>query len=110
MKKGITGHFNAFKADREDGALIGPWNPWLHEPVIGKAIWDLTLALTAEAVLPDNVLQVVILTVGAHFNAAYEDLCAYRHRRDWGLDARAALEPRITHQACRPDARRKCRL
>ena len=23
MKKGITGHFNAFKADREDGALIG---------------------------------------------------------------------------------------
>ena len=72
MKKGITGHFNAFKAEREDGALIGPWNPWLHEAGIGKAIWDLTLALTADAVLPDNVRQVVILTVGAQFNAAYE--------------------------------------
>jgi hypothetical protein len=72
MKKGIAGHFNAFKAEREDGALIGPWNPWLHEPGIGKAIWDLTLAMTANAVLPDNVRQVAILTVGAHFNAAYE--------------------------------------
>jgi 4-carboxymuconolactone decarboxylase len=72
MKNGISGHFNAFKSERDDGALIGPWNPWLHEPSIGKAVWDLTLAMTANAVLPDNVRQVVILTVGAHFNAAYE--------------------------------------
>ncbi len=72
MKKGIGGHFNAFKAERDDGALVGPWNPWLHEPNIGKAIWDLTLALTADAVLPDNVRQLAILTVGAHFNAAYQ--------------------------------------
>lgn len=72
MRKGIAGHFNAFKAERDDGALIGPWNPWLHEPGIGKAIWDLTLAMTANAVLPDNIRQVAILTVGAHFNAAYE--------------------------------------
>src|SRR5580658_4048715 len=72
MKKGIAGHFNAFKAEREDGALIGPWNPWLHEPGIGKAIWDLTLAMTANAVLSDNVRQIVILVVGARFDAAYE--------------------------------------
>lgn len=72
MKKGIAGNFNAFKAERDDGALIGPWNPWLHEPSIGKAIWDLTLAMTASAVLPDDVRQIAILTVGAHFNAAYE--------------------------------------
>src|ERR1700758_1963763 len=72
MRKGIASNFNAFRAEREDGALIGPWNPWLHEPGIGKAIWDLTLAMTANAVLPDNVRQVAILTVGAHYNAAYE--------------------------------------
>ena len=72
MRKGIAGHFNAFKAERDDGALIGPWNPWLHEPRIGKAIWDLTLAMTADAVLPDNIRQIAILIVGAHFNAAYE--------------------------------------
>jgi hypothetical protein len=51
--KGIASNFNAFKVEREDGALMGPWNPWLHEPAIGKAIWDLTLAMTANASLPD---------------------------------------------------------
>lgn len=72
MKKGIAGNFNAFKVLREDGALMGPWNPWLHEPGIGKAIWDLTLAMTANASLPDNIRQIVILVVGARFDAAYE--------------------------------------
>jgi 4-carboxymuconolactone decarboxylase len=72
MRKGITSNFNAFKAVRADGALMGPWNPWLHEPAIGKAIWDLTLAMTANATLADNVRQIVILVVGARFDAAYE--------------------------------------
>lgn len=72
MRKGIASNFNAFKVEREDGALMGPWNPWLHEPAIGKAIWDLTLAMTANASLADNVRQVAILVVGARFDAAYE--------------------------------------
>jgi hypothetical protein len=72
MRKGIASNFNAFKVEREDGALIGPWNPWLHEPSIGKAIWDLTLAMTADASLPDNVRQITILVVGSRFDAAYE--------------------------------------
>ena len=72
MRKGIASNFNAFKVLREDGALMGPWNPWLHEPVIGKAIWDLTLAMTAKASLADNVRQIAILVVGARFDAAYE--------------------------------------
>ena len=72
MRRGIASDFNAFIAQRDDGALMGPWNPWLHEPVIGKAIWDLTLAMTAKAVLPDPVRQVVILVVGARYKAAYE--------------------------------------
>jgi 4-carboxymuconolactone decarboxylase len=72
MRKGIASNFNAFKVEREDGALMGPWNPWLHEPAIGKAIWDLTLAMTANASLSDNVRQIAILVVGARFDAAYE--------------------------------------
>lgn len=72
MRKGIASNFNAFKVEREDGALMGPWNPWLHEPRIGKAIWDLTLAMTADAVLPDNVRQIAILVLGARYGAAYE--------------------------------------
>jgi 4-carboxymuconolactone decarboxylase len=58
--------------ERDDGALMGPWNPWLHEPAIGKAIWNLTLAMTANASLPDPIRQIVILVVGARFDAAYE--------------------------------------
>ena len=72
MRKGIATSFNAFKVEREDGALMGPWNPWLHEPAIGKAIWNLTLAMTANATLPDNARQIAILVVGARYNAAYE--------------------------------------
>ncbi len=72
MKAGISSNFSVFKTVREDGALIGPWNPWLHEPVIGKAVWELTKAMTAQASLPDPVRQVAILVVGAHFDAAYE--------------------------------------
>ena len=72
MRQGIASNFNVFKTITKDGALMGPWNPWLHEPAIGKAIWDLTLAMTAKASLPDNVRQIVILVVGARFDAAYE--------------------------------------
>src|SRR5258707_3356804 len=72
MRKGIASNFNAFKVEREDGALMGPWNPCLHEPAIERAIWDLTLAMTANATLPDNVRQIAILVVGARFDAAYE--------------------------------------
>lgn len=72
MRRGIATSFNTFKTEREDGALIGPWNPWLHEPAVGRAIWDLTVAMTVNAVLPNNVRQIAILVVGAHFNAAYE--------------------------------------
>jgi alkylhydroperoxidase family enzyme len=72
MRQGIAGSFNAFRTEAADGALIGPWNAWLHEPAIGKAIWDLTLAMTAQASLPDPIRQIVILVVGARFDAAYE--------------------------------------
>jgi len=34
--------------------------------------WDVTLAMTANAALADNVRQIVILVVGARFDAAYE--------------------------------------
>src|SRR3954454_24118450 len=72
MRQGIASNFNVFKTIADNGALMGPWNPWLHEPAIGKAIWELTLAMTANASLPDNVRQIAILVVGARFDAAYE--------------------------------------
>jgi 4-carboxymuconolactone decarboxylase len=74
MQKGIaaSANYKAFKTQREDGALMGPFNPYLHEPAIGKAIWKLRLAMTSNPILPDHVRQIVIVVVGAHFDAAYE--------------------------------------
>jgi len=72
MKAGIASNFNDFVTTRADGALMGPWNPWLHEPRIGGAIWALTKAMSMEATLPESARQVAILVTGAHFDAAYE--------------------------------------
>lgn len=72
MRAGIDKSFHGFIAMREDGALMGPWNPWLHEARIGKPIWDLVKALSRQSSLPDCTRQVAILVTGAHFRAGYE--------------------------------------
>ena len=72
MCAGIGKSFHGFAAIREDGALMGPWNPWLHEARIGKPIWELTKALSEQSKLPDPARQIAILVTGAHFRAAYE--------------------------------------
>src|SRR5580658_10790448 len=55
MKAGIEKNFQGFKTIAENGSLIGPWNPWLHDPKFGKPIWDLTLALSISPSLPRPV-------------------------------------------------------
>lgn len=72
MQAGIEQGFQGFQTRRADGALLGPWNPWLHEPRIGGPVWQLTKALSAVSTLPDTCRQVAILVTGAHFHAAYE--------------------------------------
>ena len=32
MRAGIEKNFRGFKSIAENGALMGPWNPWLHDP------------------------------------------------------------------------------
>jgi 4-carboxymuconolactone decarboxylase len=71
MRAGIEKNFQGFKAISDTGALIGPWNPWLHEPKFGKPIWDLTKALSTSPALPRPVREVAILVTGAKFRAAY---------------------------------------
>lgn len=72
MKAGISAKYGDFTTMRSDGALLGPWNAWLHQPEVGEAFWQVTKAMTAFRKLPDNVRQVVILVVGAWFGASYE--------------------------------------
>jgi 4-carboxymuconolactone decarboxylase len=72
MKAGIEKNFQGFKTIDDNGALLGPWNPWLHEPKFGKPIWDLTLALSISPSLPRPVREVAILVTGAAFHSSYE--------------------------------------
>lgn len=72
MRAGIAAKFSGFTAVAADGTLLGPWNPWLHEPQFGKPIWELVKALSFEPSLPKPVREVAILVTGAHFRSAYE--------------------------------------
>jgi 4-carboxymuconolactone decarboxylase len=72
MKAGIAAKYSAFKTIREDGAILGPWSAWLHEPELGAAIWGVTKAMTRFRHLPEPVRQIVILVVGSRFKASYE--------------------------------------
>jgi alkylhydroperoxidase family enzyme len=72
MRAGITANFKGITAVDKDGAVIGPFNPWLQEPRFGGPIWDLTKALASNPTLPRPIREVAILVVGARFRAAYE--------------------------------------
>jgi alkylhydroperoxidase family enzyme len=72
MRADIAKHCSGFATMAENGALMGPWNPWLHEPKFGKPIWDLTLALSVSPSLPRTIREVAILVTGAKFHSSYE--------------------------------------
>jgi alkylhydroperoxidase family enzyme len=72
MRQGIAASFQGFVSIRDDGALLGPWNPWLHEPTFGKPVWELVKAMAGKPSLPGPVREVAILVTGAHFRSAYE--------------------------------------
>src|SRR3977135_4382497 len=72
MRDGIAKNFQGFINIRDDSALLGPWNPWIHEPTFGKPVWELTKAMVSNPSLPANVREVAILVTGAHFKSAYE--------------------------------------
>jgi hypothetical protein len=72
MRSGIESNFKGFEAINAEGALIGPWNPWLHFSNFGGPIWELVKALSSSPTLPRSVREVAILVAGAHFHSAYE--------------------------------------
>lgn len=37
MTAGVAAKYSDFKTTREDGAMLGPWGAWLHDPELGAA-------------------------------------------------------------------------
>src|SRR6202022_1356989 len=52
MRDGIAKNFQGFINIRDDGTLLGPWNPWIHEPKFGKPVWELTKGMVQTRPLP----------------------------------------------------------
>ena len=78
IQAGIAAHLQGFISKRPDGALIGPFNPMLHYPQFGTAVWDYIIALSEHSTLPKSAHEVAILVVGARYSSRYE-LYAHQH-------------------------------
>ena len=68
---------SGFKAETEDGELLGPFNASLYSPEIATGQFAYQLAEAKSTSLSRPIREVVILTVGAVWGAAYEE---YAHR------------------------------
>lgn len=76
-----------------DGGLLGPFNAWVHTPGVGSRLASLGVALRYEISLGRNLIELAILTVGAHFRAEFEWWAHSRMARRHGVseDVIAAL-------------------
>jgi len=61
-----------FEASTETGRVIGPFNPPLLTPEISSAFFDLAVAEQQHTSLSKRSREVIILTVGAVWQAPYE--------------------------------------
>ncbi len=68
---------SGFAAETEDGELLGPFNAFLYSPEIATGQFAYQLAEAKSTSLSKQIREVVILTVGAVWGAAYEE---YAHR------------------------------
>lgn len=55
-----------------EGGLMGPFNPWLHAPAPGARLAELGRVLRFESSVERRLLEVAIITVGAHWKAEFE--------------------------------------
>ncbi|MBE7212012.1 MAG: carboxymuconolactone decarboxylase family protein [Gluconacetobacter diazotrophicus] len=78
--------FRSFRTRTDDGAFIGPFNPWLHYPESGEAAWAMFQALSGDrARLPAECREVAILVVGARFRSEYELYAHVSVARELGM-------------------------
>ena len=61
-----------FASTAADGRLIGPFNPALLNPAVTASMLDLSVAERTHTSLTDRIREVVILAVGAVWQADYE--------------------------------------
>jgi 4-carboxymuconolactone decarboxylase len=68
------------------GALVGPFNAFLHAPEIGRRLSSLGAALRFGTSIERRLTEIAIITVGSHWKAEFE----------WWAHARMAIEHGVT--------------
>ncbi|MEU6404007.1 carboxymuconolactone decarboxylase family protein [Streptomyces sp. NPDC046985] len=89
IKAGIGVSYAHSRTENAQGALIGPFPAWLHDPDLGTAAWGLNRALSTSPTVPAGPREVATLVVGAHFRAAFEVGSHRRLGRQAGLSEEA---------------------
>ena len=95
-----------FQSIAEDGRLIGPFNPALLNPAIAAPFLDLQFAEQMHTSLSARVREVVILAVGAVWQADYELYAHLAVARKAGLSEDAARAVATGGLPRRPKRRR----
>jgi 4-carboxymuconolactone decarboxylase len=88
---------SGFQATTFDDRLVGPFNAMLRSPLIAKALMGVTAAEGEHTSLNEKVRQVVILTTGAAWQAAYELYAHTAVGRQAGFDE-ATLQQLVAGQ------------
>ena len=97
-----------FEASTGTGRLIGPFNPALLTPEISSAFFDLAVAEQKHTSLSKRSREVIILTVGAVWQAPYE-LYAIAPLRGMSVTPTTRCE-HLPPAGCRRTSRTKRRL
>lgn len=69
----------------EAGGLLGPFNAWVHVPEVGARLAGLGTALRYDISLERTLIELAILTVGAHFQSEFEWFAHSRMARRHGV-------------------------
>ena len=96
----ITASRGAIVAD--EGHLIGPFNAWVTAPTIGGRLAELGAALRFESSIERRLLEVAIITVGAHWKAEFEWWAHSRMALHHGVSAEAVAAKRAVTVMYRP--------
>ena len=70
-----------------DGALMGPFNAWVQAPDVGRRLVALGSTLRFGSSLDRRLLEVAIITVGAHWKAEFEWWAHARMAEQHGVSA-----------------------
>lgn len=71
----------------DDGALIGPFNSMVASPRIGGRIQELGQAIRFGSSVDNRLLELAIITVGAHWRSNFEWFAHSRMAAEAGVDA-----------------------